>query len=119
MRSFANEEGEQSSYKDKLNKMLRYTVKSTLISTVFDWVVKIFELLMTITMLGYGAHLVHTEQVTSGDFISFVIYQLTLGSCISGLSGVYTGLMSASGASEKIFEYLDSKPDLEIRKKCF
>ena len=33
---------------------------------------------------------------------------------IKGLTSVYTGLMSAAGASEKIFEYLDIKPTLQI-----
>ena len=32
------------------------------------------------------------------------------------MTSVYTGLMSAAGASEKIFEYLDIKPELQITR---
>jgi ATP-binding cassette subfamily B (MDR/TAP) protein 9 len=32
------------------------------------------------------------------------------------LTSVYTGLMSEAGASEKIFEYLDIKPTLQITR---
>ena len=48
--------------------------------------------------------------------MSFVIYQLTLSTCLEGLTSVYTGLMNAAGASEKIFEYLDIKPVLQITR---
>mgnify|MGYP002630008408 CR=1 FL=1 len=71
---------------------------------------------MTVTMLTYGAYLVSTKQITSGNFMSFVIYQLTLVTCIEGLTSVYTGLMNAAGASEKIFEYLDIQPTLQITR---
>lgn len=71
---------------------------------------------MTVTMLTYGAYLVSTKQITSGNFMSFVIYQLTLVTCLEGLTSVYTGLMNAAGASEKIFEYLDIQPTLQITR---
>ncbi len=114
VRSFANEDGEIRSYSSKLKNMLKYKIRQSLIYTTYDWAVKIGELSMTISMLSYGAHLVTTGQISSGDFISFVIFQLTLATCLEGLTSVYTGLMSAAGASEKVFEYLNIKPTLQI-----
>nr|APD26527.1 ATP-binding cassette transporter subfamily B member 9 protein [Brachionus koreanus] len=115
VRSFANEDGEFSSYSLRLKDMLKLKIRQALMFTSYEWAVKIAELAMTVSMLSYGAHLVSTNQISSGDFISFVIYQLTLGSCLEGLTSVYTGLMNAAGASEKIFEYLDIKPNLQLR----
>lgn len=114
VRSFANEDGEIRAYGYKLRHMLKYKIRQSLVYTTYDWAVKIAELCMTITMLSYGAHLVTTSQISSGDFISFVIFQLTLAGCLEGLTSVYTGLMSAAGASEKVFEYLDIKPQLQV-----
>ncbi len=116
VRSFANEDGEINSYLFKLKEMLKHKIRQAFVFTTYDWSVKISELCMTMTMLSYGAHLVSTQQISSGDFISFVIYQLTLAACLEGLTSVYTGLMSAAGASEKIFEYLDIKPELQITR---
>lgn len=113
VRSFANEDGEANSYGGKLKSMLKLKIQQALIHTTYDWAVKIAELIMTVSMLGYGAYLVTTSQISSGDFISFVIFQLTLGTCLEGLTSVYTGLMNAAGASEKIFEYIDAKPELQ------
>ena len=104
------------SYSIKLKEMLKHKVRQALVFNAYDWSVKICELCMTVTMLTYGAHLVATGQTSSGDFISFVIYQLTLATCLEGLTSVYTGLMNAAGASEKIFEYLDIKPALQITR---
>ncbi len=67
-------------------------------------------------MLTFGAYLVSTKQITSGNFMSFVIYQLTLTTCLEGLTSVYTGLMNAAGASEKVFEYLDITPSMQITR---
>lgn len=116
VRSFANEDGEMHSYGSKLKNVLKYKVRQGFVFLFYDWSVKICELCMTVSMLTFGAHLVTTNQLTSGDFISFVIYQLTLATCLEGLTSVYTGLMSAAGASERIFEYLDIKPTLQITR---
>ncbi len=116
VRSFANEDGEMFSYGAKLKYVLKYKNRQALVFTFYDWSVKICELCMTVSMLTFGAHLVTTDQLSSGDFISFVIYQLTLATCLEGLTSVYTGLMSAAGASERIFEYLDIKPELQITR---
>ncbi len=116
VRSFANEDGEMRSYALKLRDVYKYKLRQAWVFTVYDWAVKICELCMTVSMLTFGAHLVTTGQISSGDFISFVIYQLTLATCLEGLTSVYTGLMNAAGASEKIFEYLDIKPALQITR---
>jgi ATP-binding cassette subfamily B (MDR/TAP) protein 9 len=119
VRSFANEDGEIKSYSFKLKLMLKHKIRQALVYCTYDWGVKISELSMTVSMLSFGAHLVTTNQISSGDFISFVIFQLTLGQCLEGLTSVYTGLMSAAGASEKVFEYLDIKPNLQITTRAF
>jgi ATP-binding cassette, subfamily B (MDR/TAP), member 9 len=116
VRSFANEDGEMQSYSNKLRDMLKFKIKQAIVFTTYDWGVRITELCMTISMLTFGAYLVVSKQIASGDFMSFVIYQLTLSTCLEGLTSVYTGLMSAAGASEKIFEYLDIKPTLQINR---
>ena len=91
VRSFANEDGESHTYGLRLVDMLKLKYKQAILQTTYDWAVKIAELLMTVAMLGYGAYLVTTSQISSGDFISFVIFQLTLGQCLEGLTSVYTG----------------------------
>ncbi len=105
VRSFANEDGEIKRYNDTLHLFYKLKFKQAIVYSTYDWAVQVsFErnfigkeretisefdfksklatLFMTSSMLAYGAHLVSTKQITSADFMSFVIYQLTLGACL-------------------------------------
>lgn len=64
-------------------------------------------------VLYYGGHLVITNRLSGGTLVSFILYQLELGGCIEEIGDVYTGLMQASGASEKVFEYIDRIPKVK------
>jgi ATP-binding cassette, subfamily B (MDR/TAP), member 9 len=119
VRSFANEDGELESYRSKIKLMLKQKINQALAFIAYDWTVKIMELCMTSSMLIYGDYLVVTKQISSNDFLSFVIYQLTLSTCLEGLTSVYTGLMNAVGSSEKIFEYLSIKTTLKLDLHSF
>ncbi|CAF4508440.1 unnamed protein product, partial [Rotaria magnacalcarata] len=61
-------------------------------------------------MLSYGAKLVRDNYVTGPDLLAFIIYQLTLGGVLSDISQIYTSMMTAAGASQSVFEYLDRQP---------
>uniref|UniRef100_A0A3B3D176 ATP-binding cassette, sub-family B (MDR/TAP), member 9 n=1 Tax=Oryzias melastigma TaxID=30732 RepID=A0A3B3D176_ORYME len=71
----------------------------------------ISELALEVSILFYGGHLVMTGQTSSGTLIAFFIYMLELGECLENIASVYTGLMQGVGAAEKVFEYLDRKPE--------
>ncbi|CAI9556103.1 unnamed protein product, partial [Staurois parvus] len=50
--------------------------------------------------------------MTSGNLISFVIYEFLLGDCMESIGSVYGGLMQGVGAAEKVFEFIDRKPKM-------
>ncbi|RQP02686.1 hypothetical protein POPTR_018G051800v4 [Populus trichocarpa] len=63
--------------------------------------------LSVIVVVIYGANLTITGSVTAGALTSFILYSLTVGSSISGLSGLYTVAMKAAGSSRRVFQLLD------------
>ncbi|CAF3867948.1 unnamed protein product [Rotaria sp. Silwood2] len=81
-------------------------MNSISVSSYFD----LAQLGMSVVMLSYGAQLVRNNRVAGPDLLAFVIYQLTLGSILSDISQIYTALMTAAGASQSVFDYLDRKP---------
>ncbi|XP_065106155.1 ABC-type oligopeptide transporter ABCB9-like [Paramisgurnus dabryanus] len=111
VRSFANEDEECDLYHSKLQEMFSLNKKQALAYTCFMWSSYITEFGLYITILFYGGHLVVTNQMTGGTLISFIIYELELGEALENISSVYTGLMQGVGAAEKVFEYIDRKPD--------
>ncbi|XP_058491338.1 ATP-binding cassette sub-family B member 9 [Solea solea] len=110
VRSFANECGEEASYYAKLLAMYQLNKKEALAYACYMWSSRISELVLEVSVLYYGGHLVITRQMTSGNLISFFIYMLELGECLESIASVYTGLMQGVGAAEKVFEYLDREP---------
>ncbi|MGH0167489.1 UNVERIFIED_CONTAM: hypothetical protein FKN15_062604 [Acipenser sinensis] len=83
--------------------------KSMIIMSVFAILTV---LALQVSILYYGGHLVVSGHLTSGNLISFIIYELELGDCMENIGAVYTGLMQGVGAAEKVFEFIDRKPQL-------
>ncbi|KAG2469366.1 ABCB9 protein, partial [Polypterus senegalus] len=67
-------------------------------------------LALKVCILYYGAKLVTSDDVSSGDLVAFVLYELQFTSAIEVLISYYPHVKKAVGASEKIFEYMDRKP---------
>ncbi|GAY61541.1 hypothetical protein CUMW_210740 [Citrus unshiu] len=63
--------------------------------------------LSVIVVVIYGANLTITGSMTPGALTSFILYSLTVGSSVSGLSSLYTVAMKAAGASRRVFQLLD------------
>ncbi|XP_008292853.1 ABC-type oligopeptide transporter ABCB9 [Stegastes partitus] len=111
VRSFANENGESDTYYAKLLLMFQLNKKQALAYACYVWSSFISELALEVAILYYGGHLVVTGQMSSGALLSFFIYMLEMGECLENIASVYTGLMQGVGAAEKVFEYLDRKPE--------
>ncbi|GAU36051.1 hypothetical protein TSUD_208210 [Trifolium subterraneum] len=63
--------------------------------------------LSVIVVVIYGANLAINGDISSGDLTSFILYSLSVESSISGLSGLYTVVIKAAGASRRVFQLLD------------
>ncbi|XP_052303550.1 ABC transporter B family member 25 isoform X10 [Populus trichocarpa] len=75
--------------------------------------------LSVIIVVIYGANLTITGSMTTGALTSFILYSLTVGGSISGLSGLYTEAMKAAGASRRVFQLLDRVSSmLKSGNKC-
>ncbi|KAK1156403.1 ATP-binding cassette sub-family B member 9 [Acipenser oxyrinchus oxyrinchus] len=112
VRSFANEEAEAGLYWEKLQHMYKLNRKQALAYACYMWSSSLTVLALQVSILYYGGHLVVSGHLTSGNLISFIIYELELGDCMENIGAVYTGLMQGVGAAEKVFEFIDRKPQL-------
>ncbi|KAM8960739.1 ABC-type oligopeptide transporter ABCB9 [Pelodytes ibericus] len=112
VRSFANEQTEANMYSDKLQEVYTLYKKEAIAYTYYVWSTGFTQLVLQICILYYGGHLVISGQMTSGNLISFVIYEFLLGDCMESVGSVYGGLMQGVGAAEKVFEFIDRKPKM-------
>lgn len=69
---------------------------------------------VTAAVLWVGAKLINSGGLSSGTLVSFLLYQLTLAGAFASLSDIWSGLQSAVGAAEKIFELIDREPRINM-----
>ncbi|XP_006865439.1 PREDICTED: ATP-binding cassette sub-family B member 9 isoform X1 [Chrysochloris asiatica] len=112
VRSFANEEEEAKVYSQKLQQVYKLNKKEAAAYTYYVWGSGLTLLVVQVSILYYGGHLVISGQMTSGSLISFIIYEFVLGDCMESVGSIYSGLMQGVGAAEKVFEFIDRKPTM-------
>lgn len=69
-----------------------------------------------LSVLTYGGNLVIDNQLTVGELTSFLLYSVYVAFALSGTATFYADFMRGVGASQRVFELLDSTP--KIRNKC-
>ncbi|XP_058070488.1 ABC transporter B family member 25 isoform X3 [Magnolia sinica] len=107
VRSFAQEDYEISRYSEKVDETLMLGLKQAKVIGVFSGGLNAASTLSVVVVVIYGANLTIKGAMTTGALTSFILYSLTVGSSVSGLSGLYTTAMKAAGASRRVFQLLD------------
>ncbi|CAL5372217.1 unnamed protein product [Camellia sinensis] len=119
VRSFAQEEYEISRYAEKIDETLNLGLKQAKVVGLFFGGLNAASTLSVIVVVIYGAYLTIQGFMTPGDLTSFILYSLTVGSSVSGLSGLYTVAMKAVGASRRVFQLLDRNSSMpKSGNKC-
>jgi ABC-type multidrug transport system fused ATPase/permease subunit len=64
-------------------------------------------------VLGYGGTMVLDGTISAGDLTGFVMYSLLLAGNLSGLTSVYSDLIRAVAASNRILDIVDRQPKIQ------
>lgn len=107
VRSFAQEAYEISRYSSQVEETLNLGIKQARVVGLFFGGLNAASTLSVIIVVIYGANLTINGSMSPGALTSFILYSLTVGSSVSGLSGLYTVVMKAAGASRRVFQLLD------------
>ncbi|MBK9257382.1 MAG: ATP-binding cassette domain-containing protein [Saprospiraceae bacterium] len=117
VKSFANEWYESIRYGGSVDDIVKISLRFAKIRGIF------FVFIITILFGGIffilwrGALMVQNGTMEAGDLFSFIIYTGILGGAIASFGNLYTQLVSALGATERILEILDSTSEIEINQK--
>ncbi|XP_061364922.1 ABC transporter B family member 25 [Gastrolobium bilobum] len=114
VRSFAQEYYEITRYSEKVDETLKLGLKQAKVVGLFSGGLNAASTLSVIVVVIYGANLTIKGSMSSGDLTSFILYSLSVGSSISGLSGLYTVVMKAAGASRRVFQIMDRVSSMPV-----
>ena len=115
IRSFAAEELMAAAYSEKLETF--YVLQKIQAYWYIAYMATMTALpqLSQALVLLYGGHLVLEGRTQPGTLVSFLLYQQTLSSAFSNLGDVYSQMMQALGAADKVLELLERVPLFDNR----
>ncbi|XP_029440591.1 antigen peptide transporter 2-like isoform X1 [Rhinatrema bivittatum] len=109
VRSFGTEQEEAERYGARLLETHRLKTRRDMIRALYLLAHRLTKLAVQVIMLYCGQHLIRTGQMSSGNLVSFIIYQEESGRYIQSLVHMYGDMIHSMGAAEKVFQYLDRK----------
>lgn len=115
VRQFAAEGREGARYSQAVDGAFGHARSVGIAGAVFDGTVHAGANFAIIAVLWYGGNQVLVGDLSAGQLTSFLMYSLYAAFNSSNLSTVYADFSKGVGASEKVFEILDSQPKVSLQ----
>jgi subfamily B ATP-binding cassette protein MsbA len=112
VKSFAREEHEMARYGEKVNVLFDAAmVRTRIYATLGPLMSLALYGSMTLVLWMGGQEVLH-GRLTAGQLIAFLFYAVMLTGPLSGFAGLYGQVQSALGATERVFDLLDTQPEI-------
>lgn len=112
VQSFVREEYERARYRDRIQDSLKLAVRRAVASGGFIAFIILVVYSGIAVVLWYGSRMVIAGQMSAGDLIAFVLYTFFVGGAVGGMSELYGQFNQAIGATRRVFELLDTQPEI-------
>jgi ATP-binding cassette, subfamily B, bacterial MsbA len=112
VQSFVRESYERGRYRDRIYDALKLAVKRAIASGGFIAFIILVVYSGIAVVLWFGSRMVISGQMSAGDLIKFVLYTFFVGGAVGGMTELYGQFNQAIGATRRVFELLDTKPEI-------
>ena len=113
VKAFARSDYEVGRYNDAVEDLFGESKYRVLVSSLFSATVGLLFFGALVAIFWYGGVEVLAGRLTTGDLVAFVFYAFNIARSVSGMSRLYTTFNSAAGATERLFELLQTEPDVQ------
>jgi subfamily B ATP-binding cassette protein MsbA len=112
VKAFARSGYEVERYETAVEDLFGTARYRVLVSSLFSASVGLLFFAALVGIFWYGGLEVLAGRLTEGDLVAFIFYAFNIARSVGGMSQLYSTFNSAAGASERLFELLDTEPDL-------
>src|SRR5262249_13756939 len=112
VKAFGREGYEVARYGQSVERTFAVAMRRTRVRAIFGPIITLFAFLSLTGVLLYGAREVASGRLTPGALVSALLYMTMVAGPIGALAGVYGQLREASGAAERLFEIIDTAPEI-------
>lgn len=114
VRAFSSERSEVDRYAFSLEEYMVIYARKTAAYGFYAFATTILPQLVTSLTLFYGGKLVLSGEMSGGDLVSFMLYQMSLASAFNSIADVFSGIMEALGAADKVFNLMGRRPRIPL-----
>ncbi len=115
VKSFVQTNREESRFRDTMRRSVAIALRRATILAVFVPTITLFTFAAGAAVLWYGGTQVIEGQVTPGDLFAFVLFAGILIGPFGAAARVFAQVKEAQGAMQRVFEILDTQPEVRER----
>lgn len=115
VKSFAREPHEIGRYTAKVRQTFEAAMYQAKIRSVLSPLIGFMAFASLGITLWFGSFEVIQGRLTAGGLVAYLVYSMMVASPVAMLAGVYAQFQSALGATERIFELLDTAPQIQSK----
>jgi subfamily B ATP-binding cassette protein MsbA len=113
IKSFVREDYEIERFGRENYHNFRAQMKSAQLMATLTPLIEFLAAIGVTVIIWYGGHEVIGGSLTTGALMAFLIYVVNLSNPIKRLSRVYGNIQKALAAAQRVFEVLDTEPDIQ------
>jgi ATP-binding cassette, subfamily B, bacterial MsbA len=113
VQSFVREDYERSRYGGRIQESLKLAIKRSVAGAGFIGFIILVVYSGIVVVLWFGSRMVLSGELTAGELIAFVLYTFVVSGAIGGVTELYGQFQSAIGATRRVFELLDTEPEIK------
>ena len=112
VKSFVRQKLEIQRFDKAVEDSFQSAKKRVKISAFFGPVVGFIAFSTALVLLWYGGREVITGRISPGELVAFILYATIIAGPMGSFARLYTRIQEGLGASERIFEILDTQSDV-------
>jgi len=113
VKAFGSEAYEFNRFRAAARRLLKSNLRYVLQQAIASPMIELFAAITIVALLYYAREQVKLQQLTAGEFLSFMAALLLLYEPFKRLAGIHNIFEQAVGASQKVFEYLEREDSIK------
>lgn len=113
IKSFVREDFEIARFNRENFHNFRAQMRAAQLSATLTPMIEFLAAIGVTVIIWYGGREVIANELTAGSLIAFLIYAVNISNPIKRLSKVYANIQKALAAAQRVFDVLDTVPDVQ------
>ena len=113
VKSFVRQTQEIARFDGAVEDSFQSAKKRVKISAFFGPMIGFIAFVTALALLWYGGREVIAGTLSPGEMVAFILYAIIIAGPMGSFARLYTRIQEGLGASERIFEILDTEPEVQ------